>query len=90
MTAGADLAGTNVRVSDIEPGLSSDSEFSLVRFKGDKEKVDELYKNSNALKPQDIAEAVYWVATLPKHVNVNTLEMMPTTQSFAALNVYKG
>ena len=86
----ADLAGTNVRVSDIEPGLSSDSEFSLVRFKGDKEKVDELYKNSNALKPQDIAEAVYWVATLPKHVNVNTLEMMPTTQSFAALNVYKG
>lgn len=86
----ADLAGTNVRVSDIEPGLASDSEFSLVRFKGDSKKVEELYKDSNALKPEDIAEAVYWVATLPKHVNINTLEMMPTSQSFAALNVYKG
>ncbi len=86
----ADLAGTNVRVRDIEPGLTSDSEFSLVRFKGDTKQVEELYRDSNALKPEDIAEAVYWVATLPKHVNINTLEMMPTSQSFAALNVYKG
>lgn len=85
----ADLAGTNVRVSDIEPGLASDSEFSLVRFKGDIKQVEALYKDSNALKPQDVAEAVFWVATLPKHVNINTLEMMPTSQSFAALNVYK-
>ena len=85
----ADLAGTNVRVSDIEPGLASDSEFSLVRFKGDIKQVEALYKDSNALKPQDVADAVFWVATLPKHVNINTLEMMPTSQSFAALNVYK-
>ncbi|MDE5591691.1 MAG: NAD(P)-dependent oxidoreductase, partial [Helicobacter sp.] len=85
----ADLAGTGVRVSDIQPGLSSGSEFSLVRFKGDQQKVKELYENSNALNPEDIAEAVYWVATLPKHVNINTLEMMPTSQSFSALNVWR-
>ncbi|TLD85367.1 SDR family oxidoreductase [Helicobacter sp. MIT 11-5569] len=84
----ADLAGTNVRVSDIEPGLA-ESEFSLVRFKGDEERAKALYKGSNALQPQDIAEAVYWVSTLPKHVNINTLEMMPTTQSFSALSVHK-
>ncbi len=85
----ADLSGTNVRVSDIEPGLAEGSEFSLVRFKGDKQKVDALYKGANALTPQDIAQAVYWVATLPSHININTLEMMPTSQSFSALNVYK-
>ncbi|WP_104721521.1 SDR family NAD(P)-dependent oxidoreductase [Helicobacter mesocricetorum] len=85
----ADLAGTCVRVTDIQPGLSSDSEFSLVRFKGDVQKVESLYKNSNALKPEDIAEAVYWVTTLPKHININTLELMPTSQSFAPLNVWR-
>lgn len=85
----ADLSGTNVRVSDIEPGLAGGSEFSLVRFKGDKSKADALYQGANALTPQDIAQAVYWVATLPKHINVNTLEIMPTSQSFSALNVHK-
>lgn len=85
----ADLSGTNVRVTDIEPGLAGGSEFSLVRFKGDKDKADALYQGANALTPQDIAEAVYWVATLPQHININTLEMMPTSQSFSALNVYK-
>lgn len=85
----ADLAGSGVRVSDIEPGLAAESEFSLVRFKGDKQKVEELYKNANALIPEDIAEAVYWVANLPAHININTLEVMPTSQSFAPLNVWK-
>ena len=84
----ADLAGSNVRVSDIEPGLA-ESEFSLVRFKGNSDKANALYENSNALQLQDIAEAVYWVATLPKHININTLEMMPTSQSFSALNVHR-
>lgn len=86
----ADLHGSGVRVSNIEPGLSSDSEFSLVRFKGDINKVEQLYKDSNALKPEDIAETVFWVANLPQHVNINTIELMPTSQSFAPLNVYKG
>lgn len=85
----SDLSGTNVRVSDIEPGLAGGSEFSLVRFKGDKQKADALYKGANALTPQDIAQAVYWVATLPPHININTLEMMPTSQSFSALNVHR-
>ena len=85
----ADLAGSGIRVSNIEPGLSSDSEFSLVRFKGDMKKVEELYKDSNALKPEDIAESVYFVASMPKHVNINSIELMPTSQSFAALNVYR-
>lgn len=85
----ADLSGTNVRVSDIEPGLARGSEFSLVRFKGDKDRADALYQGANALTPQDIAKAVYWVATLPQHININTLEIMPTSQSFSALNVYK-
>lgn len=84
----ADLAGTNVRVSDIQPGLA-ESEFSLVRFKGDKKRANALYEGSNALQPQDIAEAVYWVATLPKHININALEMMPTSQSFNTLAVHK-
>ncbi|PZT47460.1 NAD(P)-dependent oxidoreductase [Helicobacter valdiviensis] len=86
----ADLAGSNVRVCDIEPGLVSDSEFSLVRFRGDKKRVEELYKDSKALKPQDIAKAVFWVANLPKHININMLEIMPTSQSFAPLAVYRG
>ncbi|CAM2816446.1 SDR family NAD(P)-dependent oxidoreductase [Helicobacter burdigaliensis] len=86
----ADLAGSNVRVCDIEPGLVSDSEFSYVRFKGDGKKVEELYKDSNALKPKDVAKAVFWVANLPKHVNINMLEMMPTSQSFSPLAVFRG
>lgn len=85
----ADLAGTGIRVSDIQPGLSEGTEFSLVRFKGDKQKVSELYKNAHALTPQDIAEAIFWVVNLPQHVNINTLEIMPTSQSFAPLSVAK-
>jgi NADP-dependent 3-hydroxy acid dehydrogenase YdfG len=83
-----DLAGTNVRSTNIEPGMA-ETEFSLVRFKGDKEKSDNLYKNAHPLTPEDIAESVYWVATLPQHVNINTPEIMPTSQSWAALNVHR-
>ncbi|NLS55767.1 bifunctional NADP-dependent 3-hydroxy acid dehydrogenase/3-hydroxypropionate dehydrogenase YdfG [Hafnia alvei] len=86
----ADLHGTQVRVSDIEPGLVGGTEFSNVRFKGDDERVGKTYENANALSADDIAEAVYWVATLPPHVNINTIEMMPVSQSFAPLSVYRG
>ncbi|AOV96946.1 NADP-dependent 3-hydroxy acid dehydrogenase [Edwardsiella hoshinae] len=85
----ADLHGTQVRVSDIEPGLVEGTEFSSVRFKGDEQRVANTYKNSHALTAQDIAEAVYWVATLPAHVNINSIEMMPVSQSFAPLAVYR-
>ncbi|ANI29249.1 malonic semialdehyde reductase [Yersinia entomophaga] len=85
----ADLHGTRIRVTDIEPGLVGGTEFSSVRFKGDDEKVNKTYDGANPLMPGDIAEAVYWVATLPAHVNINTLEMMPVSQSFAGLNIHR-
>lgn len=85
----ADLYKTAIRVTDIEPGLVEGTEFSAVRFKGDTEQVNKTYKNANALTPEDVTEAVWWVATLPEHVNINTLEMMPVSQSFAGLSVYR-
>lgn len=82
----ADLPGTNVRVTNIEPGMV-ETGFSLHRFKGDKAKADAVYANTAPLVADDIAEAVQWVATLPPRVNVNTMEVMPTTQSFGAFAV---
>lgn len=82
----ADLAGTGVRVTNIEPGMV-ETQFSLARFKGDKEKADAVYANTTPLTADDIAEAVVWAATLPPHMNVNSLEVMPTVQSFSALAV---
>lgn len=84
-----DLVGTRVRVTDIEPGLVGGTEFSSVRFKGDEDKVENTYKNADPLMPDDIAGAVFWVATLPAHVNINVLEMMPVSQSFAGLSVHR-
>ena len=86
----ADLQKTALRVTDIEPGLVGGTEFSNVRFKGDDAKAQQAYENANALTPEDVTEAVWWVATLPKHVNINTLEMMPVSQSFAGLSVNRG
>ncbi|MCG3471030.1 bifunctional NADP-dependent 3-hydroxy acid dehydrogenase/3-hydroxypropionate dehydrogenase YdfG [Xenorhabdus bovienii] len=85
----ADLQGKNIRVTDIEPGLVGGTEFSQVRFKGNDEKVSKIYDGAEALTPDDIAEAVFWVATLPSRVNINTLEMMPVCQSFAGLSVHR-
>ncbi|WP_409308786.1 bifunctional NADP-dependent 3-hydroxy acid dehydrogenase/3-hydroxypropionate dehydrogenase YdfG [Pectobacterium sp. B1J-3] len=85
----ADLFGTGVRVTNIEPGLVGGTEFSAVRFKGDGDKVSKTYGNTTPLTPEDVTEAVFWVATLPAHVNINTLEMMPVSQSFAGLSVYR-
>ncbi|PHM45407.1 3-oxoacyl-ACP reductase [Xenorhabdus mauleonii] len=85
----ADLHGKNIRVTDIEPGLVGGTEFSNVRFKGNEEKVGKTYEGADALTAEDIADAVFWVATLPSRVNINTLEMMPVCQSFAGLSVYR-
>lgn len=82
----ADLTGTNVRVTNIEPGMA-ETPFSLARFKGDKKKADEVYAKTTPLTAEDIAESVFWSATLPEHVNINTLEVMPTKQSFSALTI---
>ncbi|WP_336795493.1 bifunctional NADP-dependent 3-hydroxy acid dehydrogenase/3-hydroxypropionate dehydrogenase YdfG [Erwinia aphidicola] len=85
-----DLHGTALRVTDIEPGLVGGTEFSNVRFKGDDAKAGSVYDGTEPLTPEDVTEAVWWVATLPKHVNINALEMMPVGQSQAGLRVHKG
>jgi 3-hydroxy acid dehydrogenase / malonic semialdehyde reductase len=85
----SDLHGTGVRVTCIEPGMA-DTEFSTVRFSGDKAKADAVYAGMQPLTADDIAESVYWAATLPAHVNVNTMEIMATAQSFAPFQVARG
>jgi 3-hydroxy acid dehydrogenase / malonic semialdehyde reductase len=82
----SDLHGTGVRVTSVEPGMA-DTEFSLVRFAGDQGKADNTYTGMQPLTADDIAEAIHWAATLPAHVNVNTVELMPTAQSFAPFQV---
>ncbi|MCL6325741.1 bifunctional NADP-dependent 3-hydroxy acid dehydrogenase/3-hydroxypropionate dehydrogenase YdfG [Pectobacterium polaris] len=85
----ADLSGTRIRVTNIEPGLVGGTEFSAVRFKGNDDKVSKTYDNTTPLTAEDVSEAVFWVSTLPAHVNINTLEMMPVSQSFAGLSVHR-
>lgn len=85
----ADLAGTNVRVTNIEPGLCGDTEFSNVRFKGDEERAAKLYENVQFIRPQDIADTALWLYQRPEHMNVNAIEIMPVAQSFGALPVFK-
>jgi 3-hydroxy acid dehydrogenase/malonic semialdehyde reductase len=79
-------ANVYIRVTNIEPG-QVETQFSTVRFKGDLEKAKSVYAGTNSLQADDVAEAVFWAATLPAHVNINRLEMMPTGQSFAGLCV---
>lgn len=82
----SDLAGTGVRVTSIEPGLC-ESEFTLVRTGGDQAAYDALYGGANAIQPVDIAETLLWVASLPPHMNINAIEMMPVSQSFAGFQI---
>ena len=84
----ADLLGKNIRVTNVEPGMS-DTEFSLVRFDGDKTKVDKVYEGTEPLSGEDIAEIIYFVATLPPHININQLEVMPTCQAWAPFAVHR-
>lgn len=84
----ADLLGHNVRVTNIEPGMAA-TEFSNVRFKGDDNAAENVYDGTQPLVAEDIAEAIKWVATLPEHVNINRLEMMPTCQASGPLAVHR-
>lgn len=86
----ADLIGTPVRVTCIEPGMCAGTEFSNVRFKGDDEKAEKVYTGVQALSADDVAETIYWSATLPSHMNINVLEVMPVQQAFNAFNVHRG
>jgi serine 3-dehydrogenase len=81
-----DLAGTGVRVTSIEPGMV-ETEFTLVRTGGDQAASDALYADMDVLTAADLADTIHWVATLPRHVNINTLELMPVSQSWAGFTV---
>jgi serine 3-dehydrogenase len=81
-----DLHGTGVRVTSIEPGMA-ETEFTLVRTGGDQTASDELYRGVNPMTAEDIADTLFWVATLPPHLNINALELMPVSQSFAGFQV---
>ena len=83
----SDLHGTGVRVTSVEPGLSGGTEFSVVRFGGDQARAGQVYQGVHPLEAGDVAEAVYWAASLPPHVNINVIEMMPVAQSFGPLPV---
>ncbi|MFZ7187289.1 SDR family oxidoreductase [Avibacterium avium] len=85
----ADLAGTKVRVTNVEPGLCGGTEFSNVRFKGDNRKAASVYANVHPIEPIDIANTVLWIYQQPAHVNINRIEIMPVAQSFSALNVVR-
>ncbi len=85
----ADLLGTPIRVTNIEPGLVGGTEFSAVRFGGDTQRAGRLYEGADALTPDDVAETVHWAANLPARVNINAVELMPVTQAFAPLAVHR-
>ena len=82
----ADLTGRPIRATLIEPGLC-ETEFSVVRFDGDAEKAKSLYEGKNPIRPEDIAKTIWWVVNMPAHVNINRIEMMPVSQSWAPLSV---
>ncbi len=85
----SDLHGTGVRVTDIEPGMA-ETEFTVVRTHGDQAASDKLYTGANPMTAEDIAEQIYHIATLPPHLNINRLEIMPVTQSYAGFQVFRG
>jgi NADP-dependent 3-hydroxy acid dehydrogenase YdfG len=78
----ADLVGTGVRATNIAPGLAGGTEFSNVRFKGDDAAAAKVYEGTQPLTAEDIAATAYWIATLPPHININQIELMPTCQGF--------
>jgi 3-hydroxy acid dehydrogenase/malonic semialdehyde reductase len=83
-----DLVHTKVRVTNIEPGLA-ESEFSIVRFNGDKKQADSVYEGTSPITPDDIAETIHWAVTMPSHVNINTIELMATCQSCGPFIIHR-
>jgi len=81
-----DLAGTGVRVTSIEPGMA-ETEFTIVRTGGDKEASDKLYSGMDPMTAEDLADLFWWLAELPPHLNINAIELMPVTQSWAGFTV---
>ena len=83
-----DLAGRNIRVSLVEPGMS-ETEFSIVRFKGDLEKAKSVYEKMKPIVGEDIAETVFWLTSMPEHINVNQIEIMPVAQAWSSFSVHR-
>jgi NADP-dependent 3-hydroxy acid dehydrogenase YdfG len=83
----ADLVGTGVRATDIAPGLCGDSEFWEVRLRGNREAAAKVHEGTVPLSARDIADTAYWIATLPPHINVNLIELMPTCQGYSPLMI---
>ncbi|MFM2480959.1 SDR family NAD(P)-dependent oxidoreductase [Celerinatantimonas sp. YJH-8] len=81
-----DLLGTGVRVTDLAPGMA-ETEFTLVRTKGDQAASDKLYQGTTPLTAEDIAEQMFYIATLPDHICINRVEVMPTRQAWSAFAV---
>ena len=84
----SDLLGTPIRVTNIEPGMV-DTEFSMVRFKGDESRADAVYANSEPLHAEDIAETIRWAIAQPAHVNINRIELMATCQAPGGPKVHR-
>ncbi|KXT74017.1 Short chain dehydrogenase [Streptococcus sp. DD10] len=85
----ADLAGKHIRVTTIEPGLCEGTEFSNIRFKGDEQRVENLYRGAHAIQAEDIANTIAWLIAQPQHLNFNRIEIMPVSQTFGAQPVYR-
>lgn len=84
----SDLQGKNVRVTDIEPGLT-ETEFSVVRFGGDEGKAGNVYAGTKPMTAEDIAESIFWATSLPEHVNINKIQLMATTQAIGPFDIYR-
>ncbi|MEO8004923.1 MAG: SDR family NAD(P)-dependent oxidoreductase [Betaproteobacteria bacterium] len=85
----SDLHGTGVRVTSVEPGMAQ-TEFTLVRTSGNQEASDKLYKGADPMTAEDIAETLFWIASLPPHMNINRIELMTVNQSFSPFQVHRG
>ena len=83
-----DLLGKNIRVTNVEPGMC-ETEFSVVRFKGDEGKASQVYNGMRPLSGADVAELIYWVTQVPSHVNINQLEVMPVNQTWSPFAVHR-
>ena len=84
----SDLHGTGVRVTSVEPGMA-ETEFTLVRTSGNQAVSDNVYKGANPMTAENVADALFWIATLPPHMNINRIEMMPVNQSFSPFQVHR-
>ena len=85
----ADLLGTSIRLTEIQPGMTGGTEFSKVRFKGDAARAAKVYEDLETLTAEDVADSVHWAVTRPAHVNINSIQMMPVTQAPSRLALHR-